>query len=145
MDWGAVEPGDTKQVHALVTHRKSDYRFSDVVLGVVTSDAFRMQARSEKKAQAGPASGRSVRGASCSDPQASVPARDAGLGVAVTPAAARRNDSCGHCAGPDGRCAEDACRLLLHPHGMIMDNTPTCNEVDAWTPSGAGADCSTAS
>jgi hypothetical protein len=26
------------------------------------------------------------------------------------------------------------------PHGMIMDNTPYGKEVDAWTPSGAGAD-----
>src|SRR5688572_8156164 len=26
------------------------------------------------------------------------------------------------------------------PHGMIMDNTPYGKEVDAWTPSGSGAD-----
>ena len=26
------------------------------------------------------------------------------------------------------------------PHGAIMDNTPYGTEVDAWTPSGAGAD-----
>src|ERR1700754_4266834 len=26
------------------------------------------------------------------------------------------------------------------PHGAIMDNTPLGKEVDAWTPSGAGAD-----
>jgi hypothetical protein len=46
----AVEPNDLKQVRALVhAAAKSDYRFSDIVLGVVTSDAFRMQARSEEK------------------------------------------------------------------------------------------------
>ncbi len=34
---------------------KSDYRFSDIVLGVVTSDAFRMQARFvEKKGESKP-------------------------------------------------------------------------------------------
>jgi hypothetical protein len=44
-----VEPDDMKQVRALVhAAAKSDYRFSDIVLGVVSSDAFRMQARSEK-------------------------------------------------------------------------------------------------
>ena len=45
-----VEPDDMKQVRALVrTAAKGDYRFSDIVLGVVTSDAFRMQAQSEAK------------------------------------------------------------------------------------------------
>jgi hypothetical protein len=45
-----VEPNDLKQVRALVrAAAKSDYRFSDIVLGVVTSDAFRMQAQSVEK------------------------------------------------------------------------------------------------
>jgi hypothetical protein len=45
-----VAPADLKQVRALVhAAAKSDYRFSDIVLGVVNSDAFRMQARSEEK------------------------------------------------------------------------------------------------
>lgn len=45
-----VEPNDLKQVRALVhAAAKSDYRFSDIVLGVVTSDAFRMQELSAGK------------------------------------------------------------------------------------------------
>jgi len=48
-----VEPEDHKQVRALVhAAAASDYRFSDIVLGVVTSDAFRLQAPPhEKKAE----------------------------------------------------------------------------------------------
>jgi mono/diheme cytochrome c family protein len=45
-----VQPNDLKQIRALVhAAAKSDYRFSDIVLGVVTSDAFRMQALTETK------------------------------------------------------------------------------------------------
>lgn len=45
-----VEPDDYKQIRELVhAAAKSDYRFSDIVLGVVTSDAFRMQAQSTGK------------------------------------------------------------------------------------------------
>jgi mono/diheme cytochrome c family protein len=50
----AVEANDLKQVRALVhAAAKSDYRFSDIVLGVVTSDAFRMQARAQEKKEDG--------------------------------------------------------------------------------------------
>ncbi|MEO8307634.1 MAG: DUF1592 domain-containing protein [Pseudomonadota bacterium] len=49
-----VEPNDMKQVRELVrAAAKSDYRFADIVLGVVNSDAFRMQARSSEKKGAG--------------------------------------------------------------------------------------------
>jgi mono/diheme cytochrome c family protein len=49
-----VAPADMKQVRELVrAAAKSDYRFSDIVLGVVTSDAFRMQALSDEKKSEG--------------------------------------------------------------------------------------------
>jgi Protein of unknown function (DUF1588)/Protein of unknown function (DUF1585) len=45
-----VAADDMKQVRELVrAAAKSEYRFSDIVLGVVTSDAFRMQARADDK------------------------------------------------------------------------------------------------
>jgi mono/diheme cytochrome c family protein len=45
-----VAADDMKQVRELVrAAAKSEYRFSDIVLGVVTSDAFRMQARTDDK------------------------------------------------------------------------------------------------
>jgi len=45
-----IEPDDQKQVRALVhAAAASNYRFSDIVLGVVTSDAFRMQAPAHEK------------------------------------------------------------------------------------------------
>jgi hypothetical protein len=39
-----VSPYDLPQVRAIVRHAaKNDYRFSSLVLGIVSSDAFRMQ------------------------------------------------------------------------------------------------------
>ena len=55
-------------------------------------------------------------------------------------AAAGRDDSGGHRAGRHGRGAEAARGFFYIPHGAIMDNTPLGKEVDAWTPSGEGAD-----
>jgi mono/diheme cytochrome c family protein len=49
-----VEPADLKQIRALVhAATASDYRFSDIVLGVVKSEAFRMQAPPHEKKSEG--------------------------------------------------------------------------------------------
>ncbi len=43
-----IEPSDMPQVRAIVRHAaKNDYRFSSLVAGIVSSDAFRMQALEE--------------------------------------------------------------------------------------------------
>ena len=43
-----IEPQDMPQVRAIVRDAaKSDYRFSSLVTGIVSSDAFRMQALEE--------------------------------------------------------------------------------------------------
>jgi hypothetical protein len=43
-----IEPSDMPQVRAIVRHAaKNDYRFSSLVTGIVSSDAFRMQALEE--------------------------------------------------------------------------------------------------
>jgi hypothetical protein len=43
-----IEPYDMPQVRAIVrTAAKNDYRFSSLVAGIVSSDAFRMQAQEE--------------------------------------------------------------------------------------------------
>jgi hypothetical protein len=43
-----IEPSDMPQIRAIVRHAaKNDYRFSSLVAGIVSSDAFRMQALEE--------------------------------------------------------------------------------------------------
>jgi hypothetical protein len=43
-----IDPQDMPQVRAIVRDAaKDDYRFSSLVLGIVSSDAFRMQAQEE--------------------------------------------------------------------------------------------------
>jgi hypothetical protein len=43
-----IEPQDMPQVRAIVrAAAKNDYRFSSLVTGIVSSDAFRMQALEE--------------------------------------------------------------------------------------------------
>jgi hypothetical protein len=43
-----IAPRDMPQVRAIVrAAAKNDYRFSSIVAGIVSSDAFRMQAREE--------------------------------------------------------------------------------------------------
>jgi hypothetical protein len=43
-----IEPSDMPQIRAIVRHAaKNDYRFSSLVAGIVSSDAFRMQAQEE--------------------------------------------------------------------------------------------------
>jgi hypothetical protein len=44
-----IAPHDMPQVRAIVrAAAKNDYRFSSIVAGIVSSDAFRMQAREEE-------------------------------------------------------------------------------------------------
>ncbi len=64
-----------------------------------------------------------------------------GLGVSRGIAPAGRHDPRGHRAWQQTAAApKPRVGFFYIPHGAIMDNTPLGKEVDAWTPSGEGAD-----
>ena len=133
-----LEYYDMPQVRAVVRRAAAqDYRLSAIVSGIVTSDAFRMQARLRRArlaactAQVGAQEGLTM----FLTKKTPVPAdRAARRRCHAGPAAARCHDPGRDRAGADGRRAEDAHGILLHParrdHGQHLAR-PGDGPVDA--------------
>ena len=117
------------QVRAIVrAAAKNNYRFSSLVAGIVSSDAFRMQALRGVKTMYLTKKHLSrrtlLRGAGVS---VGLPLLDAMIPAATALAKTA--------AAPKLRAG-----FFYIPHGAIMWNTEHGKEMDHWTPSGAGAD-----